>query len=116
MATEANEAVWKDVTNVYLAADGGERYVRTLSTDCWISVLYRLTGFGYHEWETAICFRNGDEQETLIIAGDRREELATMPREKLRQWYADNIEGNRNSFDSVMQAIKERAKCDGCKD
>ena len=94
------------------------RYVRHVSEDCWISVLYRLTGFGWHEWETAICFRHpvlGRErtwrdQECLIIAGDRRVELETMPKEQLRDWYKKNIEGNRNSMDTFINAIDAARK------
>ena len=47
-----------DVSDAYNLSEGGSRHVRTLSEKCWISVLHRMTGFGFMEWETAICFRD----------------------------------------------------------
>lgn len=107
--------VWKDVTEESYRESGEERYVRTLDKTCWISVLYRKTGFGYYEWETALVFlhpvegrqRTHKDMDCLIIAGDRRDELETMPKEKLREWYAANIEGNRNSMDTFIEALKK---------
>lgn len=71
------------------------------------------------EWETAIVFViepgsrqkrwESDDRDLLIIGGDRREELSEMPKDQLRDWYAANINGNRNSFESIMEAIKEQA-------
>lgn len=94
-----------DVSTPEQTKQDEERWLRQIDPKCWISALYRLTGFGWYEWETAIVFINdtGDRQPTwedrdcLIISGDRRKELATMPKEQLRQWYDDNIDGNRNS-------------------
>lgn len=70
------------------------------------------------EWETAIVFLleegsrpkrwESDDRDCLIIAGDRRDELATIPKEQLRQWYEDHIEGNRNSIDTILTDLKER--------
>ena len=75
-----------------------------------------MTGFGWMEWETAIVFIiedgsrpkrwKSDDRDCLIIGGDRREELATMPKEQLRQWYEDNINGNRNSMGTLLHAIR----------
>lgn len=93
-------------------ATENERYIRTLDDRCYISVLYRLTGFGHYEWETAIIFIADVEKPTwrdrecLIIKGDRREELADVPKDKLREWYDANIEGNRNSMETLIEEIK----------
>ena len=89
---------------------GEKRFIRHIDPDCWISVLYRLTGFGWYEWETAICFGSVDEAgkrdfQCHIIAGDRRRELENMPKELLMPWYTANIEGNRNSMDNLMAAL-----------
>lgn len=71
------------------------------------------------EWETAIVFMiqpgsrpkrwESDDRDCLIIAGDRRKELNDMPKEQLRQWYADNIDGNRNSMETIIHALKQDA-------
>ena len=89
-----------------------ERHVRLIDNRCWISVLHRLTGFGYWEWETAIVLvadvpePTYKDREMLIIRGDWRSELDDMPKEQLRAWYAARIDGNRNSWDTFMRAIK----------
>ncbi len=108
---------FKDVTDDYNREEGGERHIRTLSDTCWISVLHRRTGFGngIMEWETAINFllpvegraRKWNDRDCLIIAGDRRAELETMPESELRTWYAANIEGNRNMMETILHAVKE---------
>lgn len=106
-----------EVTDDYERAEGGQRFIRRIDPKCWISVLYRRTGFGYYEWETALVFIiepgsrtkrfESDDRDLLIIHGDRREELATMPKEQLRDWYKRNIDGNRNSMETILNAIKE---------
>lgn len=107
-------SVWVEVTTAYQLEAGEERWVRLIDNSCWISVLHRMTGFGYMEWETALVFCVPPEQrpagkdcETLIIRGDWREELEGMPKEQLRDWYAAHIEGNRNSMDSILHALKQ---------
>jgi len=93
-----------EITNDYERRDGGQRWIRRIDPTCWISVLYRLTGFGWREWETALMFLiEPGSQDCLIISGDRRQELLTMPKEFLRPWYAANIDGNRNSFDTLLE-------------
>lgn len=107
--------VWEEVTTDYERECDGERWLRSIDPKCWVSVLHRRTGFGYMEWETAIVFVHdvGDrpltykDRDVLIIAGDRRDELATMPKEQLRQWYVDNIDGNRNSMETILHALEE---------
>jgi hypothetical protein len=106
-----------DVTDDYERSQGGERWLRQIDPRCWISVLLRRTGFGYMEWETAIVIKIDtgsrpkrwatDDRDCLIIAGDRREELAKMPKEQLREWHAAHIDGNRNSMDTVLNALKQ---------
>ena len=101
-----------DQTTDHDRETGGERYVRTLDDRCYVSVLYRLTGFGYHRWETAVVFIHDVEkpkfsdQDFLLIPGDRREELATLTKEELRQWCSDNCEGNPNNLETFIEEIK----------
>lgn len=108
-----------EVTSDWQSKEGERRFLRTVDATCWISVLYRKTGFGWFEWETAIVFGTPDDsgpgqiseippllsREFLIIRGDRRCELNDMPKEQLRDWYAANIDGNRNSMDTLMQSL-----------
>ena len=101
-----------EVTTDWQEREHEERHVRTIDERCWISVLHRLTGFGYWEWETAIVFvadvpqPTHKDREMLIIRGDWRSELSDMPKEQLREWYAARIDGNRNSWDTLMRAIE----------
>jgi len=105
---------FKECTETFERDEGGERHIRHVSPLCWISTIYRRTGFGYYEWETAICFRHPPEgrketwkdREVLIIRGDRREELNDVPEDQLRQWYQDHIDGNRNSMETMIEALK----------
>ena len=41
--------IWKDVTADWDRDTGGERWIRDVNSNCWVSVLHRLTGFGYME-------------------------------------------------------------------
>jgi hypothetical protein len=82
-----SETAWRDVTQDCLRDEGGERWLRAIDDECFITVLHRMTGFGYMEWETFIVFRT----DTLLIRGDWRDELAEMPKERLRSWYDENI-------------------------
>lgn len=101
-----------EITTELQEREREERHVRIIDERCWISVLHRLTGFGYWEWETAIVFvadvpqPTHKDREFLIIRGDWREELNDMPKEQLRAWYAARIDGNRNSWDTLMQVIE----------
>jgi hypothetical protein len=93
--------------------NGGERWIRRIDPKCWVSVLHRLTGFGWMEWETAIVFIHEvkdrpltwKDRDCLIIKGDRRNELENMPKEQLRDWYNANIEGNRNTMETIIEAL-----------
>ena len=107
--TNSNDNVWQDVTTESQRLQRNEQYIRQVDHRCYISVLYRMTGFGFSEWETCIVDRDQPTRDLQykIIRGDRRDELATMPKEKLAEWYAANIEGNRNSMDSFIDAIKK---------
>lgn len=105
------------VTDAYEEEHGAERWLREIDPTCWISVLHRRTGFGWMEWETALVFIiepgsrarrwKSDDRDCLIIGGDRREELAALPKEQLRDWYAANIDGNRNSLETLLEAARE---------
>lgn len=107
-----------EITADYERQQGGERWIRRIDEKCWISVLHRLTGFGFMEWETALVFViepgsrpkrwESDDRDCLIIAGDRREELEAMPKDQLRQWYQDNISGNRNAMETILAAAKSQ--------
>lgn len=106
-----------DVTEERCRQEGEEHYIRRIDNKCWISVLHRRTGFGHMEWETALVFLiepgsrpkrwSSDDRDVLIIRGDRREELKDMPKEQLKDWYYKNIEGNRNSMETIIQTLKE---------
>jgi hypothetical protein len=108
---------FEKIDDVMNRDDGEERWIRRIDDKCWISALYRRTGFGWMEWETAIVFIiesgsrpkrwESDDRDCLIIGGDRREELANMPKEELRDWYAANIDGNRNSMETILCQLKE---------
>ena len=106
---------FQDVTTDWQQRENEERHLRVIDDRCWISVLHRLTGFGYFEWETAIVFvadvpePTHKDRELLMIRGDWRQELNDMPKERLRDWYAARIDGNRNSWDTLMAAIEKAA-------
>lgn len=100
---------------------GQGRYVRNLSDRFWVSVLYRMTGFGYPEWETAIVrvrddndpekYKHGkwDDRECLIVRGDHREELEDKTEQEIMEWYAAHSHG-KNSFETLMGAIQESSQ------
>lgn len=103
--------MFEDRTEDYSRNEGGERHVRTVSENCWIGVLHRMTGFGYMEWETAICFtdpttRKHVEGSPFIVRGDWRDELANMPEGDLLQWYDGKIGDNPIMFDALLGALK----------
>jgi hypothetical protein len=101
------EEIWKEVTTQYQKDEGygEERWLRMVEENCWVSVLHRMTGFGYMEWETAVCVREDGKQKTNIIRGDWRNELSTMNKEELLRWYDDNIEGNKNSMETFLDLL-----------
>ncbi len=83
-----------------------ERFVRTVSDNAWVSALHRLTGFGWREWETAICTR--EPRTCNIVVGDRREELAAMNEAELLAWYAKH-KREKNSMETVLDALSPNA-------
>ena len=88
------------------AGDAGgndERFVRTVSDNVWVSVLHRLTGFGWWEWETAICTR--EPRTCNIVMGDRRTELEHLPEEEVLAWYEAH-KAEKNSMEAVLDALK----------
>lgn len=102
-------------TEDYHREEGGERHVRTVSENCWVSVLHRRTGFGWMEWETAICMTfKADDLEVrrhvkgspFIVQGDWRKELETMPESELMAWYHSKREDKPTTFDAVIDQIK----------
>lgn len=107
---------WEDVTSPDQRERDEERYLLRVDPTCWISALHRMTGFGYMEWETALVFLiepgsrpkrwNSDDRDVLIIRGDWRDELTTVPKNQLRAWYAARIDGNRNSMETILHAMK----------
>jgi len=88
------------------AGGNDERFVRTVSDNAWVSVLHRLTGFGWWEWETAICTR--EPRTCNIVVGDRREELAAMNEAELLAWYAKH-KCEKNSMETVLDALSPNA-------
>jgi len=90
-----------DVTNLERDRDGLQelRYVRTVTDNLWISALYRLTGFGYYEWETAICTR--DPRTCNIVRGDRRYELERLTPSEISEWL-DEHGHEKNSMETAL--------------
>lgn len=105
-----------DITDDYNREKGEKRWIRRIDPKCWITVHHRPIVFGWMEWETALVFIiepgsrpkrwERDDRDCFIIAGDHREELANMPKEQLRAWYAANIDGNRNSMETLIHKVK----------
>lgn len=98
-------------TEDHIRNEGGERHVRSVSDNCWISVLHRLTGFGHMEWETAFCVVDPFTKKHIvgspfIVRGDWREKLADMPEEELPVWFDVTSSGNRTTFDAVIDVLK----------
>lgn len=110
---------FKEVTDHWGKESGGKRYLRSLSPDFWVSVLYRRTGFGYWEWETTIVrilddkdpkkYARGewDDRELLTVRGDHRETLNNKTEEEIMVWYQENSH-NKNSFETLIDALKEK--------
>jgi hypothetical protein len=103
--------MFEDKTEDYNRSEGGERHVRTVNETCWISVLHRMTGFGYMEWETAVCFidpttRKHVQGSPFIVRGDWRDELAEMQESQLRAWYDSKRGDNSVTFDAILDALK----------
>ena len=107
---------FEEVSDAYDKETGSERHIRQLSERFWVSVLHRLTGFGYWEWETAIViircdndpkkYAQGkwDDRECLIVRGDHREALADKSEREIIEWYAEHS-GERNSMETLLAAI-----------
>ena len=97
---------------------GGGRWARMISEDFWISVVHRMTGFGYMEWETAVCrirddgdplkFARGkwDDRICEIIQGDHRDELSATSERETTAWASKNC-GYKNSFEIILSAIED---------
>jgi len=102
---------FKDVSENWNREDGGERWVMTLSQTCWVSVLHRMTGFGYMEWESALCYsvERPDGKRSIdcrvIVRGDHRTTLEGMTQENVETWFSIP-DRERISFDTVMAAMK----------
>lgn len=94
-----------------LEGEEQERWLRHVSDYVWVSVLHRLTGFGWWEWETAICRRDGCTDECNIVSGDRRDELADLSEDELFLWLEDHRD-QLNSFDSIMRDLKAATERD----
>lgn len=115
MNTQSN---WTEATKDYDRERGGERWIRKLGDDCWLSCLHRLTGFGHMEWETALCIvlpvegreRTWRDQTCDIVLGDRREQFNDMTREQVIEWYKQNKDKHPNSMGQLIAAIKEAAQ------
>ncbi len=110
------EELWENVTAPFQVENDEERYIRRVDETCFVSALYRLTGFGYYEWETAIVVDNPvaegvrrtyKDRDCWIIGGDRRDELGNMSKDELLKWYDANIEGNKNSFETMLNNIQQ---------
>ena len=109
---------WENVSAEWETETGGERWLLSLTPTSWVSVLHRLTGFGWWEWETAyIRIREDgdplkhargswDDREQIIIAGDHREAISGMPVDQIPEWFRN---GNhpKNTMGQVLDAMAE---------
>ena len=80
-----------------------KRFVRTISDNVWVSVLFRLTGFGWSEWETAICTK--EPPTCIIVIGDRRTELESLSEADVLVW-RDAHQDEKNSLETLIGCIK----------
>lgn len=105
-----------EVTSEDQMCNDEERHLRIIDERCWISVLFRLTGFGHREWETAIVFvadvpePTWRDREVLIVHGDWRRELNDMPKDQLRAWYNEKIDGNRTTMHEILHQLNKAAE------
>lgn len=106
-----------DVTNKNQKDKGEKQWIRRIDDKSWIVVHYKLSGLGYMECTTTIIFtfEPGDHPEKsgrhdgvyLMISGDWRDELESMPKDKLRDWYSQKIYENSNSTETVIEELKQ---------
>ena len=112
---------WQEVTDEWDQKTGGERWLRELTPTTWISVLHRLTGFGWWEWETAfVRIRDDgdplkgargtwDDREQIIVLGDHRQALGEMPLDEVIAWF--RADGHpKNTMEQVLDAMKEASQ------
>ena len=112
---------WKDVSSDFDGKTGGERWLRDVSDDCYVSVLYRMTGFGYMEWETAIIVRHPvvgrkrtfEDQDLYMIGGDHREALTGLSRQEVLAWREKQV-NQLTTFDRAMRVLKDNAQDPRC--
>lgn len=106
---------WKEVTTEWQREEGEERHVKYYGNGAMVSVLHRLTGFGYWEWETGILFfpagrrYKADESRLYIVRGDRRKELDGLRACQLMPWYRKH-QHERNSFETLISMAREGGK------
>ena len=99
-----------EVTEEFHQKTGGERHFRKISDDLWVSVLYRLTGYGTMVWETAVVrvrkdgdplkYARGkwDDREMFLFIGDYRSELETVDEEGVMGWVKNMLEGGHTGL------------------
>lgn len=114
-------SAFEDVSDEWDLKTGGERHIGWVSERFWVSVLHRLTGFGWWEWETAIVriradddpekYKHGkwDDRECLIVRGDYRKELEGKTEEQIMKWY-DEHSSERNSMETFLTAILQNVE------
>lgn len=103
---ERNECTHPPHCSAFLPVDdaGGDedrRWVRTVSENVWVSVLHRLTGFGWWEWETAICTK--EPRTCNIVIGDRRGDLESLSESDVLAWY-ESHKAEKNSMETALDA------------
>ena len=103
---EYTDAVIAGFVTVNDTGGDNQRFVRTVSDNMWVSVLHRRTGFGWWEWETAICTHA--PRTCNIVMGDRREELASMNEVELMEWY-ESHKAEKNSMESLLDVLTPTA-------
>jgi len=80
------------------------QFVRDVSDNMRISVLNRMTGFGFYEWETGIRTKNPDSFR--LVSGDRRDELNDLSEADVQLWYEEHRFAKPSAF-VLLRRLKE---------
>jgi len=77
-----------------------QQYIYIVRPGFWVSVLYRLTGFGNYEWETAVCTNDSCD----IVRGDHRATLDGKTEAEILKWYEEH-KHEKNSMDTILDRL-----------
>ena len=107
---------WENVSGAWEEETGGEHWLMHLTYTSWVSVLYRRTGFGWMEWETAyvrmreesdpLKYARGswDDREQIIIAGDHRKAISELPIDQIPDYFR-NDSHTKNTMDQLLDSL-----------